>query len=259
MYSLKFAHLIKEKTSAEVYNFFIEMRAFGKGYEEFFKRVQNEGVRFIRGKPARVTNKAIDPEEEGKLIIEVEDTLSQKILRVPVDMVILSPAMVPNKDSDRIARLFRLSKSSDGFFLEAHPKLRPVATHTDGVFLAGCCQAPKDIPDSVAQASGAASQARLPIERGYIETEPWRSVIQEEKCKGCGTCVKACPYTAIKLEERIRNGYTVKVAKVNEVLCKGCGVCVSACPSGAPQQYSFKDSQLLNEISGILTGGELYE
>lgn len=255
MYAVKFAHLIREKVGATVYNFFLEMRAFGKGYEEFYKRVQKEGVRFIRGKPARVTNRAEAPEEEGKLIIEVEDTLSQRNLRVPVDMVILAPAMVASNDSERIARLFGLSRSSDGFFLEAHPKLRPVSTHTDGIYLAGCCQGPKDIPDTVAQASASASQAKIPIEKGYIETEPWRSVIREEKCKGCGTCVLACPYSAISLVDTYKEGYPVKVARIDGALCKGCGVCVAACPAGAPQQYSFNDSQLLNEISGLIRGG----
>ncbi len=146
-------------TTTEVFNFYIDMRCFGKGYEEFLNRVQSEGVRMIRGKAARVTDQALTPEEKGMLVVVAEDTLSGQVLRVPVEMVILCTAMEARADAGEVARVFGISTGADGFFLEEHPKLEPVSTPTAGVFLAGACQGPKDIPDTVAQAKGAASEA----------------------------------------------------------------------------------------------------
>ncbi len=159
MHGLKHAHQIREKTGAEVYQMYIDMRCFGKGYEEFYKRVSEEGVNFIRGKVAQVTDVALTDEEKGKLIVVCEDTLLGSMIRVPVDMVILSVALEPRSDADEVARLFRLERSADGFFLEKHHKLDPMGTLTDGIYMAGCCQGSKDIPDSVAQAIGAAAKA----------------------------------------------------------------------------------------------------
>lgn len=159
MYGLKHAHLIKEKTGANVYQMYIDMRCFGKGYEEFYKRISDEGVNFIRGKVAQVTNIAQTDEERGKLIVVCEDTLLGQMIRVPVDMVILSVAIEPRHDSAEVARVFGLQQSADGFFQERHYKLDTMGTLTDGIFLAGCCQGPKDIPDTVSQAIGAAAKA----------------------------------------------------------------------------------------------------
>ncbi len=169
MYGLKHAHLIKEKTGAEVYQMYIDMRCFGKGYEEFYKRVSDEGVNFIRGKVAQVTDIALSEEEKGKLIVVCEDTLLGSMIRVPVDMVILSVAMEPRSDADEVARLFWLEHSADGFFEEKHHKLDPVSTMTDGIYVAGCCQGPKDIPDTVVQAIGAAAKALALIIKGEVE------------------------------------------------------------------------------------------
>jgi heterodisulfide reductase subunit A len=159
MYGLKHAHLIREKTGANVYQMYIDMRCFGKGYEEFYKRISDEGVNFIRGKVAGVTDVARTDEEKGKLIVTVEDTLLGQMLRVPVDMVILSVAIEPRKDAPDVAKVFGLEQDKDGFFQEKHYKLDTMGTLTDGIYLAGCNQGPKDIPDTVSQAIGAAAKA----------------------------------------------------------------------------------------------------
>jgi heterodisulfide reductase subunit A len=171
MYGLKHAHQIREKTGAEVYQMYIDMRCFGKGYEEFYKRVSDEGVNFIRGKVAKVTNIPLNDEEKGKLVVVCEDTLLGKLVRVPVDMVVLNVAMEPRADADDVARLFSLQRSADGFFQEAHHKVNPVGTAVDGIYLAGCCQGPKDIPDTVSQAIGAAAKTLTLITRDEVEAE----------------------------------------------------------------------------------------
>ena len=161
MYGLKYAELIREFTKAEVYEFYIDMRCFGEAYEEFYKRVSEMGVNFIRGKVAGISDQAISEDEKGKLIVTAEDTLLGKMMRVPVDMVILCSALQPRSDAADVATLFTIGQRGDGFFLETHPKLAPVNTPTDGVFIAGCCEAPRDVPDTVAQASAAASNSGL--------------------------------------------------------------------------------------------------
>jgi len=242
MYSLKYAHQIKEKTGAEVYQMYIDMRCFGKGHEEFYKRVSDEGVNFIRGKVAKVTDIALTDEEKGKLIVIGEDTLLGSIIRVPVDMVILSVALEPRSDADEVARLFLLGRSRDGFFLERHPKLDPVGTMIDGVLSVGCCQGPKDIPDTVAQASGAAARALALISRGKVQVEAATAFVDEEVCSGCGYCEAVCPYSAIEIDPKR------KVAKVNDVLCKGCGACTVNCPSKAMQLKNFTPKQIMDMI-----------
>jgi len=243
---MKFAHLVKEHTEAEVYEFYIDIRSFGKGYEEFYNRVLNEGTIFIRSRPAEITNIAEKPEEEGKLIIQFEDTLIGLQRRLPVDMVILSSALESRADAEEVARLLNISRTADGFFLERHPKLEPVATMTDGIFVAGCCQGPKDIPDTVAQGSAAAARVLSMISRGKIEIEAATAVIDEELCSGCKTCNNLCPFNAISFDEE------KKVSRINEALCKGCGTCVAACPSGAITGRHFTTKQIMAEIEGVL-------
>ena len=247
MYALKFAHLIKERCpEAEVYNFYIDMRAFGKGYEEFYSRVLHEGVNVIRGKVAEVVQAGWSKQEEGTLLIRCEDTLIGKFREIPVDMVILCNAIEPRRDAEQVARLFGLSRSPDGFFLERHPKLDPVATSSDGLFVAGCAQGPKDIPDTVAQASAAAARMLATIAKGVVEMDPVRAEINEEYCSGCRVCNALCPYEAIEyLEDK-------NVSRVNSALCKGCGTCVAACPAGAITGYGFSDLQLHAELEGLL-------
>lgn len=246
MYSLKLAHLIKERTGAEVYNFYIDMRTPGKGYEEFYLRLAREGIHLIRGKVAEVTDWAVTEEEEGKLIIRVEDTNIGMVRRIPVDMVVLSVGLEPQPDAEDVRRLFNISCSQEGWFLEKHPKLAPVETFTDGIFIAGACQGPKDIPETVAQAQAAAAQALALIDKGEVELEPNVATINEEICSGCHICIGLCPYNAISYNEE------KNVAEINEALCKGCGTCVAACPSGAIKQNLFSDEELFSEIEGVL-------
>ncbi|MFC1937539.1 FAD-dependent oxidoreductase [Chloroflexota bacterium] len=247
MYSLKYSHLIKEKIEdAEVYQFYIDMRCFGKGYEEFYERLSNEGVNFIRGKVAQVTDRAVTEEEQEKLVVIAEDSLMGAVIRVPVDMVILSTALQARSDTETVARLFNISRSADGFFLERHPKLDPVATTTDGTFVVGCAQGPKDIPDTVAQASAAAARALAMISKGSVEIEAATAIIDEELCSACRICNLLCPYNAISFDEE------KKVSRINEALCKGCGVCVAACPSAAITGRHFTKEQIMAQIEGIM-------
>lgn len=246
MYSLKLAHLLKEHTHAEVYNFYIDMRTPGKSYEEFYSKLLTEGVHFIRGRVGEVTDWAMTPEEEGKLVIRVEDTLAGFVRRIPVDMVVLATGLEPQPDAQDVRRLFNMSCGTEGFFLERHPKLAPVNTFTDGVFLAGACQGPRDIPDTVAQAGAAAMEALILIDRGYIEQEPNTAWVREEECSGCKSCIPLCPYTAITFDS------IKEKAVINEALCKGCGTCVASCPSGSIGQHLFEDDEVFSEIDGIL-------
>ena len=244
MYSLKLAHLIKEKTGAEVYNFYIDVRAPGKAFEEFYNRVAEEGVVFIRGKVADIY-----PANNGTggLILQAEDTLLGMVRKIPVDMVVLSTGLEPRPDAADVRRLFNIGCSGDGFFLERHPKLAPVNTFADGIFVAGCCQGPKDIPDTVAQSGAAAAQSLALIDAGAVELEPNTAYVVEDVCSGCKTCLPLCPYQAISLVRE------EKRASINEVLCKGCGTCVAACPSGSIRQNLFEDQEIFEEIGGLLT------
>jgi heterodisulfide reductase subunit A len=240
MYTAKHAHLVKEKVhDAEVTVFYIDVRAFGKGFEEFYDRVRKEGIIYRRGNVGEVVRSA-----DGKgLIVKAEDTLLGELVEVEADLVVLATAIVPKKDAEKMARLLNISRGADKFFLEAHPKLRPVDTLTDGVFLAGCCQGPKDIPDTVAQASGAAARAC-----GILSKERWKvegitATINEEICAGCGVCEEICPFGAIEVAD---------VAKVNAILCKGCGACSAACPSGANKQKHFRPNQIMAMVDAAL-------
>jgi len=246
MYSLKLAHLIRERIGAEVYNFYIDMRTPGKGYEEFYDRLLDEGVHFVRGRVAEVTDWPIHPSENGKLIIRAEDTLAGFVRRIPVDMVVLSVGLEPQANARDVRRMFNISCSEEGWFLERHPKLAPVSTFTDGVFIAGACQGPKDIPDSVAQAGAAAAEAMALADAKYVELEPYTAHVLEDACSGCKTCLNICPYTAISFIEE------TKKAQVNEVLCKGCGTCVATCPSGSIEQNLFEDQEIFEEVEGLL-------
>ncbi len=241
MYSLKLAHLVHGKTGARVYEFYIDMRTGGKAYEEFYKRLQREKTIFINGRPSEILA------EDGKLAIYVEDRSLGRQIRVPVDMAILSVGLEPRHDAQEVARLFGISCDADGWFKEKHPKLDPVATLTDGVFIAGCAQGPRDIPDSVAQGAAAAARVLSFIRQGEVEAEAATAVVDEMMCVGCGQCVQTCPYTAIEfLDDR-------KVAHVVEALCKGCGTCTGTCPSKAVTLRHFTDRQLIAEMRGAMS------
>jgi len=242
---MKFSHLIKEHVpGTQVYEFFVDIRAFGKGYEEFYNRVVDEGTVFIEVRPTGVTNIAERPEEKGKLIVQYE--LDSQQCRQPVDMVILSVALEAQPDAEAVARLFNISRSADGFFLEKHPKLDPVATMTDGTFVVGCCQGPKDIPDTVAQASAAAAEVLAMISKGTVEIEAATAVVDERICSGCQVCKLVCPYAAISFDEE------KEVCRVNEALCKGCGACVGGCPSHAISLNHYTNEQILAQMEGML-------
>jgi heterodisulfide reductase subunit A len=255
MHSLKQAHLIKEKTGAEVYQMYIDMRCVGKGYEEFYKRLSEEGINFIRGKVSQITDKAISDEEKGKLVLTCEDTLIGKTMRVPVDMVILSTAVTPRADAVEVGRKFGINRSADGFFLEKHPKLDPVATMSDGILVAGCAQGPKDIPQSVAQGSAAAARVLSSISKGIVELEPCISQVIEENCDGCAFCVDPCPYNAITLIEYMKNGHVKKTVEADPLKCHGCGVCMATCPKKGICVHNYKVEQLSAMVDAILQPG----
>ena len=246
MQSLKFAHLVKERTGATVFNFYIDMRTAAKAYDEFYQRVLEEGTLFVRGRVAEVTDAARLAGEEGKLIIQVEDTLAGKQRRIPVDMVILSAGMQPRADAKEAAKLFGISCSADGWYIEKHPKLDPVATMTEGIFIAGCVQGPKDIPNTVVQGAAAAARVLGRIQQKEIALEPIRASIIEARCSGCRICNNLCPFNAILFhEDRM-------VSEVNAALCQGCGTCVAACPAGAITGTGFSNEQVLAQIEGLL-------
>ena len=246
MHSMKLAQLVREHTDADVTVFYMDIRAPGKGYEEFYDKSLKEGIQFVRGRVAEVTDWAMAPEEEGKMVIRVEDTLAGFVRRIPVDMIVLAAGMEPQADAQAVRRMFNMSCGTEGWFLEKHPKLAPVSTFTDGVFIAGCCQGPKDIPDSVAQAGAAAAEAMALADKGYIEQEPNTAYIIEADCSGCKSCVPLCPYTAITFDEAKQK------AQINGALCKGCGTCVASCPSGSIGQNLFEDEEIFSEIEGVL-------
>jgi heterodisulfide reductase subunit A len=246
MQSLKFAHLIKERTGATVYNFYIDIRTTAKAYDEFYQRVLEEGTIFVRGRVAEVSDAARLPGEEGKLIIQVEDTLAGRQRRIPVDMVILSVGLEPRRDARAVAKLFGISCSSEGWVIEKHPKLDPVSTMTEGVFVAGCAQGPKDIPTTVAQGAAAAARVLGRIQQKEIALEPVRASIDQDRCSGCRICNGLCPFNAILFhEDRI-------VSEINPALCQGCGTCVAACPAGAISGTVFSNEQILSQIEGLL-------
>jgi heterodisulfide reductase subunit A2 len=246
MQSLKFAHLAHEKTGAEVYNFYIDIRTPAKAYDEFYQRIMEEGTHFIRGRVAEITDAARNPGEEGKLIIQAEDTLIGKQRRIPVDMIVLSAGLEPRHDAKDVARMFGLSCSADGWYIERHPKLDPVATMTEGVYIAGVVQGPKDIPASVVQGAAAAARALGKIQQKEVAMEPIRATINEDKCSGCRICNTLCPFSAILFHE------DKMVSEVNPALCQGCGTCVAACPAGAISGTGFSDQQILAQLEGLL-------
>jgi heterodisulfide reductase subunit A len=242
MTALKQVYLLREKLGEDVeinvcYN---DLRSFGKGYEEFYRKVRGLHTNMFRGHPSEVRHM------KENLKIDIFDTTTNKLFEIKTDMVVLVPAMMPRTDATEFARLIHLTLSGDGFFLEAHPKLRPVDTFVNGIFIAGCCQAPKDIQDTVSQASAAASRAATILSQDELEIDPLIAMVDEDVCTGCGICVEVCPYEARTLNERKR------IAEVNDALCVGCGGCNAACPSNASIHKNFTKKQLLNMVDDIM-------
>ncbi len=238
MYSLKFAQLVHDYVDAEVHEIYRDMRTFGKDYEEFYNRTRKKGVHFYHGRV-----KGIEATDRH-LIVRWYESFYNQPDHVEVDLVILSTGFEAQPDAPQVASLFGVSRSPDGFFLEKHPKLAPVETSTEGIYLAGACQSPKDIPDSVAQAGGAAAAALSLLDQGSIALDPSVASVSLQRCAGCGLCVRACPYSAIELKQG--------VASVNTYLCKGCGTCASTCRDKAITLIHFDDQQIVSEMIGAL-------
>jgi len=229
MYTAKHAMLYKHRVpDGQPYIFYMDIRSGGKNYEEFVQRAMEEdGVVYIRGRVSKMYR------DEGKIVVKGVDTLSGRPVSVNADMVVLAMAMRPSTGLEEVVRKLKIQNDSNGFLSEAHPKLQPVETLSAGIFVAGCSQAPKDIPDTVAQAGAAASKVVELLSKDKLVQDPTTSTVDEEICSGCGQCVAQCVYDAIELDEK------KKVARVNEVLCHGCGGCIVTCPSGAVSQKNF--------------------
>ena len=247
MVAIKNSQIIMEhEPDTEIAVYYNDIRAFGKGFEELYHRIREEyAVEFIRGRPAKLTQ---DPETKN-IRIRAEETLLNKITEREFDLVVLSTGLIPSEGSKKIGKILSLSLSSDGFFAEAHPKLRPVDTALDGVFVAGCAQSPKDIPDSVAQAKAAASSAAAPMFAKKVTIEPLTAVVDEKLCIGCGLCTELCPYGSPELVAGTAGGMK---AHVIEALCHGCGTCAASCPQKAISPKQFTDDQIYSEIQAAL-------
>ncbi len=251
MYTAKHAMLLKDKyPDSEAYVFYIDVRTAGKGFEEFQRRaVENYGVNYIKGMVGKIfpTN--------DKLQVNGVDSLSGEILQIDADMVVLAAATKAKPEADDVARMLSISTDSDSFFSEAHPKLRPVETHCAGIYLAGACQGPKDIPETVAQASAAAVKAIGVLSKSKLVNNPCVSEVDKSICSGCLACADMCPYEAIseKIVEEKANGKIVgrRVAEVNETLCQGCGGCTVTCRPGAIDLKGFSNKQILAEVDAI--------
>ena len=241
MAALKQARQIREKyPDIKVTIFYIDMRAFGKGYEEFYETTAREhGVTFVRGRVSEVRGSY----DSDCIVVRGEDTFLAQPVEAEADIVVLSCGIEAAKDQGEIARVFGIQRSADGFFLEAHPKLRPVETNTDGIFIAGAAQGPKDIPDSVAQAKGAAASALSMVAAGRVKVQPYMAVVNEDLCSGCGICEASCPYGAVEVID--------DTAKVIEAQCKGCGTCAAACPNQAIAPQHFTMEQIIAQLDAL--------
>jgi len=247
MYTAKHALLYRHSVhEGRAYVFYIDIRAGGKDYEEFVQRtIEEQQVLYLRGRVSKLY------EEDGKVVVCGTDTLTSRNMELRVDLVVLATAMRPSPETERLAKLLGIGLSEHGFLTEAHPKLRPVESLTAGIYLAGCGQAPRDIPDTVSQASAAASMVSALFSSEELQHEPLIAGVDDDLCSGCGICVSVCPYGARKLNAQ------KGVVEVNEVLCEGCGACSSACPSGAAQQHNYTDSQITSMVRAILSGNNL--
>jgi len=249
MYAIKNSQIIMEhEPDTDIAVYYNDIRAFGKGFEELYHRIREDyAVEFIRGRPAKLSEDL----ETKTIKIRAEETLLNKITEREFDLVVLSTGLIPSEGSQRIGKILSLALSPDGFFAEAHPKLRPVDTAMDGIYIAGCAQGPKDIPDSVAQAKAAASSAAAPMFAKKVTIEPLTAVVNEELCMGCGLCTELCPYGSPELAVSPNGGMK---AHVIEALCHGCGTCAASCPQKAIAPRQFTDEQIYSEIEAALHG-----
>jgi heterodisulfide reductase subunit A len=249
MTALKFSSQIKSvMPECNVFELYSDMRAFGKGCEELYKQTARKGVVFLMFDQKDEMPIVVEASGKSKhaMLVNMEEKLSGESIEIPVDMVVLMVGVEAHEDAKNIAHAVGISMCGNDFYIEKHPKLDPVATTTDGVYIAGACQGPKDIPDSVSQAKAAAARILATINKGKVEVEVTTAVVNEDQCCGCQTCVSVCPYTAISYNEE------KNVSFVNEILCKGCGTCGSACPSGAIASKHFTDQQIMSQIAGLM-------
>jgi heterodisulfide reductase subunit A len=249
MLGLKYCNQIRSALpDAHIYDIYADMRSFGKSCEELYTQTASRNIMFLnfdqrQGLP-QITKAC--PDEHCEMLIEFRERLSNETIEVPADMIILLVALEAQEDAREVSHAVGISMCGNDFYIEKHPKLDPVATTTDGVYIVGSCQGPKDITDSVAQARAAASRVLATIATGTVEVEVTTAVVNEDVCCGCQTCIRVCPYTAISFNQE------KKVSVVNEILCKGCGTCGSACPTGAIKSRHFTDLQILSQIKGLM-------
>jgi heterodisulfide reductase subunit A len=267
MVTAKQAKIVRERLPhAEITVFYMDVRAFGKGFEEFYDQVRESGVVYRRGNPSEIIKRG------ERVVVRVEDTLLGEAVEVEADLVVLAVGMVPRASTPALSGLLKLARSADGFFMEAHPKLRPVETAMAGVFLAGCCQGPKDVTETIVQARAAAAAGMIPLLRRHVQVDAATAFIDEDMCSGCGQCARACSFEALSLKTLIPGPAslsgefnllpgrtTLQLMRVNPVLCQGCGACAAACPSGAINLHQFTFDQVLAQIDELMEMPLLHE
>jgi heterodisulfide reductase subunit A len=244
--AVKNALQIKELSpEAEVYILYRDMQTYGKDFEEQYRKARENSVQFIRYDIENSPEVFSRP--DGKLTVRVYDIMLNATLELDSDLLILSTPLIQSEDTEELSKILKVPLGSDGFFFEAHVKLRPVDFATDGIFVCGTAHSPKTIPESIAQAYATASRAGIPMALRRVTTEAITASVNEDLCTGCGTCIRLCPYNAIRKDEQ-------GIARVNDVLCKGCGVCSASCPEKAIKMKHFSDAQVLAEATAALGG-----
>ena len=243
--TLKNALLIKQNSpESNVYVIYRDIRTFERGNEELYRSCRASGITFIRFK--QDVPPTVEKTSNNQLTVNVKDYLFRVNMEINVDLVVLVEGMVSRNDTDDVRFKFSITRSEDGFFQEAHAKMNPLNTFAEGIFIGGACQGPKDVEDTVLQASGAAAKAAIFLCRGKVVLDLVTATVDEERCTGCAKCVNVCPYKAIELDE------TKELVQVIEVKCKGCGSCSSTCPIGAVQVRHYRDKQILAMVENIL-------
>jgi len=242
MVAIKNANLLKQHfENMDVTICFMDIRAAGKGYEEYYLEARKTGIKFLRGNIADLKE---DPKTKD-LIIRLENTLTQEIVELRANMVVLSTAMEPSSTTEEIIKLLRLERSRDGFLKEFHARLNPTDTKFPGVYLCGAVQGPKSIAEAVTSGKAAASAASIPMIKKVYEIVKFEGIIDSERCSGCGLCIDLCPYSAIKIENNI--------AKIEPIFCRGCGMCGSICPSNAATLTGFRDEMIETFLDGLFS------